>query len=88
MTVRHAEVLEPDGSLHTLALRSAKATDIYTLADDTVIELEPVFTFHGFRYAEVETEARILEAPLRGHQQRYAGPWPVRVLGAATRAVA
>ena len=27
VTVRHAEVLEPDGSLHTRSLRSAKATD-------------------------------------------------------------
>ena len=57
VTVRHAEVLEPDGSLHTRSLRSAKATDIYTLADDHETALEPVFTFHGFRYAEVETDA-------------------------------
>ena len=34
VTVRHAEVLEPDGSLHTRALRSARATDTYVLADD------------------------------------------------------
>ena len=34
VTVRHAEVLEPDGSLHTRSLRSAKATDTYVLADD------------------------------------------------------
>ena len=32
--VRHAEVLEADGSLHVRALRSAKATDTYVLADD------------------------------------------------------
>jgi alpha-L-rhamnosidase len=62
VSVRHAEVLEPDGSLHTRSLRSAKATDIYTLADDSVVELEPVFTFHGFRYAEVETTAEVLDA--------------------------
>ena len=31
VTVRHAEVLAPDGSLHTAALRSAKATDTYVL---------------------------------------------------------
>ena len=62
MTVRHAEVLEPDGSLHTVSLRSAKATDIYTLADETDVELRPAFTFHGFRYAEVETTAEVLEA--------------------------
>lgn len=60
--VRHAEVLGPDGSLHTHPLRSAKATDIYTLASDETVTLEPVFTFHGFRYAEVESEAELLSA--------------------------
>lgn len=62
ITVRHAEVLEPDGSLHLRSLRSAKATDVYILADDEEIELEPAFTFHGFRYAEVESDAAILGA--------------------------
>ena len=60
VTVRHAEVLEPDGSLHVKALRSARATDTYRLADDRPTTLEPAFTFHGFRYAEVETNAELL----------------------------
>ena len=59
---RHAEVLEPDGGLHTRALRSAKATDEYILAGEDPVVLEPAFTFHGFRYAEVETTAEILDA--------------------------
>jgi len=76
ITVRHAEVLEPDGALHVRSLRSAKATDAYTLAGDAEVDLEPAFTFHGFRYAEVETEAQVLHAefvsissdtPRRGH---------------------
>lgn len=76
VTVRHAEVLEPDGSLHTKALRGAKATDTYTLADDSETSLEPLFTFHGFRYAEVTTSAEVIGAafvvissdtPRRGH---------------------
>jgi alpha-L-rhamnosidase len=62
VVVRHAEVLEPDGSLHTRSLRSALATDEYVLADDRPIVLEPAFTFHGFRYALVETTAEVLEA--------------------------
>jgi alpha-L-rhamnosidase len=62
--VRHAEVLEPDGSLHLRALRSAKATDTYVLADDAPAVLEPPFTFHGFRYADVETDAEILDAEI------------------------
>jgi alpha-L-rhamnosidase len=60
VTVRHAEVLEPDGSLHTRSLRSAKATDTYVLADDEAVVLEPTFTFHGFRYAEIETDADVM----------------------------
>ncbi|MET0773631.1 MAG: family 78 glycoside hydrolase catalytic domain [Candidatus Limnocylindrales bacterium] len=62
VTVRHAEVLEPSGRLHVKALRSAKATDRYILADDTEVTLEPRFTFHGFRYAEVSTQAEVLGA--------------------------
>ena len=64
VVVRHAEVLEPDGSLHTLALRTAKASDEYVLASDAPVVLEPAFTFHGFRYAEVETSAEILDVAL------------------------
>ena len=62
ITVRHAEVREPDGSLHTRALRSARATDTYILADEGVTDLEPAFTFHGFQYADVETSAEVLAA--------------------------
>ncbi len=62
VTVRHAEVLEADGSLHTRSLRTAKATDVYILADDLEQVLEPPFTFHGFRYAQVETTAEIVHA--------------------------
>ncbi len=62
VTVRHAEVLEPDGSLHTRSLRTARATDTYVLANDQTVVLEPMFTFHGFRYAEIETDADIIDA--------------------------
>jgi alpha-L-rhamnosidase len=64
VTVRHAEVLEADGSLHTRSLRSAKATDTYVLADDQELVLEPAFTFHGFRYAQVISDADVLDAAL------------------------
>jgi alpha-L-rhamnosidase len=53
ITLRHAEVLE-DGELCTRPLRLAKATDRYTLRGGGVETWEPRFTFHGFRYAEVE----------------------------------
>ncbi len=51
VTIRHAEVLEHD-ELGTRPLRSAAATDSYTLSGDDDV-FEPTFTFHGFRYAEV-----------------------------------
>ena len=51
VTVRHAEILQPDGSLYLDNLRTAGATDSYVLARPGWCE--PHFTFHGFRYAEV-----------------------------------
>ncbi|MFI6962209.1 family 78 glycoside hydrolase catalytic domain [Streptomyces sp. NPDC050255] len=51
--IRHGEVLNPDGTLYTANLRSAKATDYYTFATDKPETFEPSFTFHGFRYVEI-----------------------------------
>ena len=53
MRIRHAEVLNPDGTLYTANLRGAKATDYYTFAGDGPETYEPSFTFHGFRYVEI-----------------------------------
>jgi alpha-L-rhamnosidase len=52
-TIRHGEVLNPDGTLYTANLRSAEATDRYTFAADGTVEYEPTFTQHGFRYVEI-----------------------------------
>ncbi|MEU6349039.1 alpha-L-rhamnosidase [Streptomyces sp. NPDC047072] len=52
--LRHAEVLNPDGTFYTANLRGAKATDTYTLKGGGKEEVyQPRFTFHGFRYVEV-----------------------------------
>lgn len=51
--VRFAEVLNPDGTIYTDNLRTAKATDHFTLNGEGVEELTPQFTFHGFRYIEI-----------------------------------
>ena len=64
VVVRHAEVLEADGKMHTDSLRTAKATDSYVLADDQAVVLEPFFTFHGFRYAEVTTDVEVVDAEI------------------------
>ncbi len=52
VVIRHAEVLEND-ELGTRPLRAAEATDRFVLKGGTSEILEPLFTFHGFRYAEV-----------------------------------
>lgn len=53
ITIRHAEVLE-HGELCTRPLRGAEATDRYTLRGGGIETWEAQFTFHGFRYAEVD----------------------------------
>ncbi len=53
VTLRHAEVLNPDGSIYTANLRSAGQTDRYTLRGGELEVFEPRFTYHGFRYVEV-----------------------------------
>ena len=61
ITLRHAEVLE-NGELATRPLRAAKATDQYTLRGGDVETWEPRFTFHGFRYAEIDGWPGVLQA--------------------------
>ncbi|WP_206685791.1 family 78 glycoside hydrolase catalytic domain [Kribbella qitaiheensis] len=51
--IRYGEVLNPDGTLYTDNLRSAKATDRYTFATSGPETYRPRFTFHGFRYIEL-----------------------------------
>ncbi|WP_422771338.1 family 78 glycoside hydrolase catalytic domain [Plantactinospora sp. WMMC1484] len=53
VVLRHAEVLD-GGELYLDNLRRARATDVYVTAGDPVEVFEPQFTFHGFRYLEVD----------------------------------
>jgi alpha-L-rhamnosidase len=50
--IRHAEALAEDGTLYTDNLRTARQTDEFTTSGRAQV-LEPRFTMHGFRYAEV-----------------------------------
>ena len=50
--VRHAEILNPDGSLNVSFLRSAKATATYTCVDGEQ-SYSPRFSYMGFRYVGV-----------------------------------
>lgn len=54
VTLRFAESLNDDGTLFRDNLRAAKATDVYVLKGGSEEEWEPRFTYHGFRYVEVE----------------------------------
>lgn len=51
--LKHAEKLNPDGTLYLANIRSAKVTDTYILKGGGVETYEPRFTYHGFRYVEV-----------------------------------
>ncbi|MFE4079155.1 glycoside hydrolase family 78 protein [Paenarthrobacter sp. YIM B13468] len=54
ITIRHAEILTPGGELETETNRTAEATDRYILRGGTAETWEPRFTFHGFRYAQID----------------------------------
>jgi alpha-L-rhamnosidase len=54
--IRHAEFLDEDGTLYMAPLRGARCTDTY-IASGNGRDLErwqPQFTYHGFRYAQIE----------------------------------
>ena len=53
ITIRFAEMLNPDGTLYTANYRKAKSTDTYLAAATGTIDWQPTFTFHGFRYVEL-----------------------------------
>jgi len=53
ITLRHAEMLNPDGTIYTKNLRGATSTDTYTCKGGGVETWQPHFTFHGFRYVEL-----------------------------------
>jgi len=53
ITLRHAEMLNPDGTIYTENLRSARSTDHYICKGGGKEIWEPQFTFHGFRYVEI-----------------------------------
>ena len=54
VTLRYAEALNPNGTLYTINLRSARNTDHYTLKGGGEEIWEPHFLFHGFRYVELQ----------------------------------
>ncbi len=53
LTLRHGELLNPDGTLYTANLRGAPATDTYICKGGGPEQWQPAFTTHGFRYVEL-----------------------------------
>ncbi|WP_159881714.1 glycoside hydrolase family 78 protein [Paenibacillus puerhi] len=53
VTLSHAEMLNPDGSLYLDNLRVAVQQNHYVLKGDGEERYDPHFTFHGFRYVEL-----------------------------------
>ncbi len=51
---RYAEVLYPNGLVNQENLLKAKVTDTYILRGDGEEIYEPHFTYHGFRYLQIE----------------------------------
>ena len=56
-TIKYGEMLNPDGSLYNQNFRSALSTDYFTTGGETpdgTMDYETRFTFHGFRYVQIE----------------------------------
>ncbi|HUZ08239.1 MAG TPA: family 78 glycoside hydrolase catalytic domain, partial [Candidatus Paceibacterota bacterium] len=53
IVLRHAEMLNPDGTLYTNNLRGAPSVDTYICKGGGMEIWQPHFTFHGFRYVEM-----------------------------------
>ncbi len=64
--LRFAEMLEPDGTIHTANLRRAHAAASYTARGDGVETWEPQFTFFGFRYVELSGVAQPADDAITG----------------------
>jgi len=53
VTLRHAEMLNTDGTIYRQNLRGAPSVDHYFCKGEGVEIWQPIFTFHGFRYVEI-----------------------------------
>lgn len=76
ITIRHAEILNKDGTLYYRGNRSARCQDTYILKGEGVEIFKPKFTYHGFRYAEITGAAHVeilrVEAVRFGSKQQDA----------------
>lgn len=52
--LRFAETVYEDGRVNQENLRNAKCEDVYVLKGEGVETWEPAFTYHGFRYVQID----------------------------------
>ncbi len=50
----HAEMRNEDGTVYTANLRGAPQRDTYVAKGDPLERFKPFFTYHGFRYVQIE----------------------------------
>ncbi len=73
--LRHGEALDDQGALYTANLRTATATDVLVAGDSAVETFEPRFTYHGFRYVEVDGVADLDPSDITGVVLHSDTPW-------------
>ncbi|MDB5325674.1 MAG: alpha-L-rhamnosidase, partial [Phycisphaerales bacterium] len=54
VTIRFAEMLKPDGTIYTANYRAATSVDSYICRGGGTETWQPKFTYHGFRYIELD----------------------------------
>ncbi len=54
IVLKHAEMLTEEGVVYRDNLRNAPQIDIYILGKEGEVRVEPLFTFHGFRFVQIE----------------------------------
>lgn len=74
--MKFAELLHDDGTVAQENLRTAKATDIYISKNNLEVNWEPIFTYSGFRYVEIEGyPGEPTEETLKGVVFYSSTPW-------------
>lgn len=72
-TIRYAEMLNEDGTVYTTNLRGAPQIDTFT-GDGREQWFEPRFTYHGFRYIQIEGTDKLNEKDVEGLVFHSASP--------------
>ena len=64
--ILYGETLNQNHSLNQKNLREAKAEDTFVFGDNEDIVYHPHFTYHGFRYAQIEMDQGVIIEDVKG----------------------